>query len=78
MYLPLALALSLWRVLSYVLTHSCAQVRNMIVGRRGTAVCLSLRRLILDPRSGDTLRYFCVCECGTFIVLSACQIDTEN
>jgi hypothetical protein len=27
----------------------------MIVGRRGTSVCLSLRRLIHDPRSGDTL-----------------------
>ena len=31
------------------------QVRNMIVGRRGTSVCISLRRLIHDPRSGDTL-----------------------
>jgi len=47
------------------------QVRNMIVGRRGSAVCLSLRRLIHDPRSGDTLR--CVWCVHLYLLLSICE-----
>lgn len=50
--IPLCVSVAIWYV---TVSPALLQVRNMIVGRRGTSVCLSLRRLIHDPRSGDTL-----------------------